>query len=79
MENLTYSEALDRLEEIADLVRKREVSLEDSLDLLEESIRLATICNQELDYTAWLPQTDEEISGEDTVAKQIPGEYKASY
>ncbi len=69
MENLTYNEALDRLEEIAELVRKKEVGLEDSLDLLEESIQLATICNQEIDYTAWLPQTEEESPGEDIVAK----------
>ncbi|PIZ36119.1 MAG: exodeoxyribonuclease VII small subunit [Candidatus Aquicultor secundus] len=69
LERLTYNQALNRLEEIAELVRKKEISLEDSLDLLEESVQLATICNQHIDYTAWLPQTDEETAGEDIVAR----------
>jgi len=69
LDKLTYDEALNRLEEIAELVRKKEVSLEDSLDLLEESVKLATICNQQIDYTAWLPQDDEETPGEDLVAR----------
>ncbi|MCL6471968.1 MAG: exodeoxyribonuclease VII small subunit [Firmicutes bacterium] len=69
MENITYSQAVDRLEEIAELVRKKEISLEESLDLLEESIQLAAICNQEIDYTVWLPQIEEEeeIPGEDII------------
>lgn len=71
LENLTYAQAVDRLEEIAELVRKKEISLEDLLDLLEESIQLAAICNQEIDYTAWLPQTEqqqeEEVPGEDII------------
>lgn len=69
LDKLTYDEALNRLEEIAELVRKKEVSLEDSLDLLEESVKLATICNQQIDYTAWLPQDDEETPGEDLVVR----------
>lgn len=69
LEKSTYELALSRLEEIAELVKKREISLEDSLDLLEESIQLATICNQQIDYTAWLPQIDEETPGEDTFAR----------
>lgn len=69
LENITYSQAVDRLEEIAELVRKKEISLEESLDLLEESIQLAAICNQEIDYTVWLPQIEEEeeIPGEDII------------
>ena len=67
LDKLNYEQALYRLEEIADLVRKKEISLEDSLNLLEESVQLATICNQQIDYTAWLPQTDEESSGADSV------------
>jgi len=70
LDKLNYDQALNRLEEIADLVRKKEISLEDSLDLLDESIQLATVCNQQIDYTAWLPQTeDDESPGEDIVAR----------
>jgi len=69
LDRLSYDEALSRLEEIAELVRKKEVGLEDSLDLLEESVKLATICNQQIDYTAWLPQDDDETPGEDLVAR----------
>ncbi len=69
MEKLNYDQALNRLEEIAELVRKKEISLEDSLDLLEESVKLATICNQQIDYTAWLPQPDDSAPGDDIVAR----------
>lgn len=67
MDKLSYDQAVNRLEEIAELVRKKEISLEDSLDLLEESIQLATLCNQQIDYTAWLPQNDDESPGDDIV------------
>lgn len=65
MSNVSFNEALDRLEEIAEQVRRKDVSLEDSLDLLEESVRLASICNQQIDYTAWLPQEYDETPGDD--------------
>lgn len=68
LDKLNFGQALNRLEEISDLVRKKEISLEDSLDLLEESIQLATVCNQQIDYTAWLPQANDESPGEDIVA-----------
>ncbi|HCG99704.1 MAG TPA: exodeoxyribonuclease VII small subunit [Actinobacteria bacterium] len=67
LEKLSYDHALDRLEEIAEQVRKKEISLEASLDLLEESIQLATLCNQQIDYTAWIPQNEEDSPGEDIV------------
>lgn len=67
MEKSSYDHALDRLEDIAEQVRKKEISLEASLDLLEESIQLATLCNQQIDHTAWIPQNEEEAPGEDIV------------
>ncbi|MBE0447537.1 MAG: exodeoxyribonuclease VII small subunit [Actinobacteria bacterium] len=63
MEKLNYDQALNRLEEIANTVRKKEVSLEDSLDLLEESIQLATFCNQQIDYSAWVSRADDDPQG----------------
>jgi exodeoxyribonuclease VII small subunit len=67
LDELSYDQALRRLEEIADMLRKKEISLEDSLELLEESIQLATVCNQQIDYTAWASQADSELPGEDIV------------
>jgi exodeoxyribonuclease VII small subunit len=67
LEKSSYDHALNRLEDIAEQVRKKEISLEDSLDLLEESIQLATLCNQQIDYTAWIPQKEEGSPGEDIV------------
>ena len=49
-ENTTsYSEARARLEDIVAEVRKKDVSLEKSLDLLEEASRLASRCTELID------------------------------
>jgi exodeoxyribonuclease VII small subunit len=69
LETASFDQALNRLEEIAEQVRRKDVSLEDSLDLLEESVRLASVCNQQIDYTAWLPQEYDEASGDDVGAE----------
>ena len=45
----TYSEAKERLEEIVAEVRRKDVSLEKSLDLLEEAGRLASHCTDLID------------------------------
>jgi exodeoxyribonuclease VII small subunit len=46
---LNFEKALKRLEEIARLVKKKETSLEESLDLLEESVELFNYCNESLE------------------------------
>jgi len=50
-ERYTFEQARVRLEEIAAEVRKKDVSLEQSLDLLEEGVRLANICTELVDHT----------------------------
>ena len=50
-ERYTFEQARLRLEEIAVEVRKKDVSLEKSLDLLEEGVRLANICTELVDHT----------------------------
>jgi len=50
-ERYTFEQARVRLEEIAVEVRKKDVSLEKSLDLLEEGVRLANICTELVDHT----------------------------
>lgn len=47
----TFEAARVRLEEIAVEVRKKDTSLEKSLDLLEEGVRLANICTELVDHT----------------------------
>lgn len=47
----TFEQARIRLEEIAAEVRKKDTSLEKSLDLLEEGVRLANICTDLVDRT----------------------------
>lgn len=75
-ERYTFEQARIRLEEIATLVRKKDTSLEKSLDLLEEGVRLANICTELVDHTD-LSATAEiepvpeaaEVSGADEVAE----------
>ena len=50
-ERYTFGQAKARLEEIASEVRKKDTSLERSLDLLEEGVRLANICTELVDHT----------------------------
>lgn len=50
-EKYTFETARIRLEEIAAEVRKKDTSLEKSLDLLEEGVRLANICTELVDHT----------------------------
>ena len=59
---LTFEKALKRLEEIAKKVRKKETTLEESLELLEESVKLLDFCNESLE----LPRREEvELKGEE--------------
>lgn len=50
-ERYTFEQARARLEEIASLVCKKDTSLERSLELLEESVRLANVCTELVDGT----------------------------
>lgn len=52
-EQYTFTQARERLEQIVVQVRKKDVSLEESLDLLEEGVRLANICTEQSDHTEW--------------------------
>jgi len=49
----TYKDAKDQLDEIVEQVRKKDVSLEKSLDLLEEGVALANRCTELIDQAAW--------------------------
>ena len=59
-EKYTFGTARVRLEEIASEVRKKDTSLEKSLDLLEEGVRLANICTELVDHTDMTPEPVDE-------------------
>lgn len=66
-ESYSFTTARARLEEIVTQVRKKDTSLEKSLDLLEEGVRLANQCTELIDHADWeaaagRPATPEETS-----------------
>ena len=69
-EKYTFEQARVRLEEIATEVRKKDTSLERSLDLLEEGVRLANICTELVDHVDF----DEPAAGEASSAEVGSGE-----
>jgi exodeoxyribonuclease VII small subunit len=58
-EQYTFTQARNRLEDIVLQVRKKDVSLEHSLDLLEEGVKLASVCTELIDHTEWRAVADE--------------------
>lgn len=66
-EYLDYEEALSRLREIVELVRKKELGLEESIDMLEEGVRLANVCTENIDKAQWL----ESLEGDKLDAGEI--------
>lgn len=47
-EELTYEQAVKRLEEIVNLLEKNESTLDESIKLYEEGIKLSELCNKKL-------------------------------
>jgi exodeoxyribonuclease VII small subunit len=52
-ERSTFETTKARLEDIVLQVRRKDVSLEQSLDMLEEAVRLVNQCNDLIDQTSW--------------------------
>lgn len=63
-ERYTFAQARTRLEEIVAQVRKKDTSLEKSLDLLEEGVRLANTCTELSDHTEWRTVAEEQEAGD---------------
>jgi exodeoxyribonuclease VII small subunit len=59
---MTFDQAKARLDEIVTAVRRKDASLEQSLDLLEEGVRLANICTERIDHTQWRSVVDAEAT-----------------
>jgi exodeoxyribonuclease VII small subunit len=64
-ERYNFAQARARLEEIVAQVRKKDTSLEKSLDLLEEGVRLANTCTELSDHTEWRSVAEEQAAAED--------------
>jgi exodeoxyribonuclease VII small subunit len=65
-ERSTFETTKARLEDIVTQVRRKDVSLEQSLDMLEEAVRLVNQCNELIDQTSWqrpAAETDERDEG----------------
>ncbi|MCL2024388.1 MAG: exodeoxyribonuclease VII small subunit [Coriobacteriia bacterium] len=63
----TYDAAKERLDEIVTDVRDKDVSLEASLDLLEEGVALANRCTELIDVASWstpAAEADAEVDAE---------------
>jgi exodeoxyribonuclease VII small subunit len=67
-ESYSFSTARTRLEEIVSQVRKKDTSLEKSLDLLEEGVRLANACTELIDHQDWVGTTPPEVDGDEAPA-----------
>jgi exodeoxyribonuclease VII small subunit len=61
----TFDQARARLEDIVAQVRKKDTPLETSLDLLEEGVRLANLCTEQIDHTQWREAAGEGGDGSD--------------
>ncbi|WP_294579193.1 exodeoxyribonuclease VII small subunit [uncultured Thomasclavelia sp.] len=48
MENITFEEAMKKLEEIVSALENNQISLEKSVDLFQEGIKLSKLCNDKL-------------------------------
>ena len=64
MSDLTYEQAITRLEEIVKQLENDEVSLEDTMKLFEEGIELSKICEDKLNkaeqqFTVLLKEKEE--------------------
>lgn len=52
---LTFEEAMKRLEEITTIIQKNDCSLDEGLKLYQEGLKLARFCDEQLkDFTAKL-------------------------
>jgi len=78
----TFENTRARLEDIVVQARRKDVSLEQSLDLLEEAVRLVNQCNELIDQTSFRPPAadadapDTEAAGV-TVTVVVSGDWGA--
>ena len=69
-----YTQTKEQLDEIVKEVRRKDVSLEKSLELLEEGVQLANRCTELIDQAAW---EDVAVENEDTAEEETSTEESA--
>lgn len=62
---MTFESAMNRIEEIASILEKGEVSIDESLALFEESVRLTSLCEKILKESEQKIQTIMEANREE--------------
>lgn len=77
-ESYGFTAARTRLEEIVTQVRKKDTSLEKSLDLLEEGVRLANQCTELIDHADWEAAGTGSVESEAVVGEEATGEIDAA-
>ncbi len=65
-ERLGFEEALKQLESVVEKLNDQNISLEDSVRLYEEGIRLSKICSETLENAALKIEQIDKDSGNDT-------------
>lgn len=73
-EKQSFEQARSRLDEIVAQVRKKDVSLEQSLELLEEGVRLGNICTERIDVSEWRSAVEEPDAPPAEEAVEVAGE-----
>ncbi len=71
-ESYSFSTARTRLEAIVTQVRKKDTSLEQSLDLLEEGVRLANACTELIDHADWVAAEGAAVADGTTTEESAP-------
>lgn len=61
-EPVRFDEAKERLEAIVAEVRKKDTTLEQSIELLEEGVRLANVCTERIDETYFREEVAEDAA-----------------
>ena len=63
-QDISFEEALSKLEAIVTQVKQPDIPLDKSLDLLEEGVRLANACTEKTDHTYWREEIEESSDSE---------------
>jgi len=71
-ESYGFAQTRVRLEEIVTQVRKKDTSLEKSLDLLEEGVRLANQCTELIDHADWEAASMPVASAQPATSSEAP-------
>ena len=50
MENMTFEQAIKRLEEIVNLLENNQTSLDESVELFQEGVQLSQYCSKKLGH-----------------------------